>query len=348
MSMRDLDIALSHKLSGCTGPWARLQGFLALATVWIGSFFLGPLTPLVVWWLIRVDLTPLAVILGCWVLKSYLLPPAAGGSPTFCRFYLKAARWFDGGASLHLSRGCVDRLTALEDGPTMICFHPHGILPIGFTLNGAVRWVARDGDSLPARLRENKTVPDRVSGVMAAAIFQIPVLRRVMQAFGSCTPATKEGMRMLMAERRPFGILPGGMEELAYFSNGEEHVYIKRRAGFIKYALQYGCQLVVAYTFGEADLFRSCQPLRPLLMWSARTLGCVVPLYAGCWWCPLLPRTAVSLNTVWGEVIELPRIEQPSDEDVAKWHAVYMSALQRTFETHKARFGLADRTLIVH
>ncbi|CAN0469539.1 unnamed protein product, partial [Ectocarpus sp. 8 AP-2014] len=40
-------------------------------------------------------------------------------------------------------------------------------------------------------------------------------------------------------------------------------------------------------------------------------------------WCPLLPRR-VKLMTVFGEPLALPKIEQPSPEDVDKWHAAYV------------------------
>ena len=44
----------------------------------------------------------------------------------------------------------------------------------------------------------------------------------------------------LFQQRSDFGILPGGMEEVALFEFGRERVYLKRRKGFIKYALQHG------------------------------------------------------------------------------------------------------------
>lgn len=44
----------------------------------------------------------------------------------------------------------------------------------------------------------------------------------------------------LFRQRSDFGILPGGMEEVALFEFGRERVYLKRRKGFIKYALQHG------------------------------------------------------------------------------------------------------------
>lgn len=63
-------------------------------------------------------------------------------------------------------------------------------------------------------------------------------------------------------------------------------------------ALQYGYTVVIAFTFGESDLYRSLRVMRPLNLWLVKRFGFVLPIFAGCWWCPLLPRTDVQLHTV--------------------------------------------------
>jgi hypothetical protein len=91
-------------------------------------------------------------------------------------------------------------------------------------------------------------------------------------------------------------------------------VFIKQRAGFVKYALQHGALIYIGYTFGESDLYYSVSALEPLLFWLVRRYGFVVPIFYGKWWCPLLPRDDVPLNTVIGETIRLPKIENPTNE----------------------------------
>ena len=84
-----------------------------------------------------------------------------------------------------------------------------------------------------------------------------------------------------------FGILPGGMEEVALYTKGRERVYLKKRAGFIKYALQHGYLVQPAYTFGESDMYTSLQhPLyRKLCMWTLKNGGFVAPVFWGPrWW----------------------------------------------------------------
>ena len=84
------------------------------------------------------------------------------------------------------------------------------------------------------------------------------------------------------------------MQVLMYIS-GRERVYIRKRAGFIKYALQHGYRLCVGYTFGESDLYSSIQFSEKLRMWIVKTFGFVLPIFWGKYGplCPVLPNDDV-------------------------------------------------------
>ena len=104
------------------------------------------------------------------------------------------------------------------------------------------------------------------------------------------------------------------------------------------------------YTFGECDLYTSLQhPLyRKLCMLTLRHGGFVVPVFWGPrWWAPLLPRSDVAVHTVVGAPVQLPRVPEPTNEEVALWHGRYVAAVRELFDTHKARFGYSERELEV-
>ena len=108
-------------------------------------------------------------------------------------------------------------------------------------------------------------------------------------------------------------------------------------------------------------------------MWMLKTLGFVLPVFWGdTWWCPLLPKAHVKIDTgknhlfllslslclpstkahvkidtVLGSPMQLPRVANPSDEEVAKYHALYIQSLTDLFDRHKERFGYGGRTLEV-
>lgn len=224
----------------------------------------------------------------------------------------------------------------------MVCYHPHGVIPHGFCLNGAIRAKTRQPEK---NMPKEAMMHHSVSGLQAPILFRIPILRQMLQLFGCTVPATKKGMYSLLAKRMTFGIAVGGSEEVALHIRGRERLFLKKRAGFLKYALQFGFKVLIAYNFGESDLYSNVTFFEPVNMWLVKTFGFVLPVFWGRWWCPMIPRGDVALNTVFGEVLELPRIEEPTVEQVGEWHDKYMAAVNRVFETHKAQFGYADRKL---
>jgi len=62
-------------------------------------------------------------------------------------------------------------------------------------------------------------------------------------------------------------------------------------------------------------------------------------LYFGKWWCIFLPHDKLEMTTVVGKAIELPLIEDPTNEDVEKYHQMYMDALQDLFNRNKAKYA---------
>merc|ERR1719468_365642 len=124
----------------------------------------------------------------------------------------------------------------------MVCMHPHGILPLGFSFNGAIRVKTQQpGQYLPPGVN----IREDCNGVQAPVLWRIPFISAVLKLWDACTPASKQGMKRLMALGVPFGILPGGSEEVAVHEFGKENVYINSRRGFIKYGLEYGYGVIV-------------------------------------------------------------------------------------------------------
>lgn len=56
--------------------------------------------------------------------------------------------------------------------------------------------------------------------------------------------------------------------------------------------------------------------------------------------CFFLPMNDVDVITVVGKPLEMPTIAHPTREDVAKYHAQYVSRLQALFDKHKATYAV--------
>lgn len=265
-----------------------------------------------------------------------------------CRLVMQASKWFDKGVTVVLEESALEAME-VNDG-SMWCMHPHGTaLGFGFLLNGALRFKAMQPDQYLPEGLDQLVSPERLakaSGIQAPVLFRLPFVRAILLSLGVCTPATKQGIFGLFRKRSDFGLMPGGMEEVSIYKKGEDRVFIRKRAGFIKYALQHGYLLQLAYTFGECDLYDSMAWGHSLRMWGVKKYGFVAPVFWGDrWWCPLLPRSDVALSTVVGNTIQLPRIDSPTNEEVAHWHRVYMEQLKDLYERNKARFGYQSRSL---
>ena len=316
----------------------RVRGAAVHVMIWGFGMFVGPLSPVILAALLWRGFVFAAVVFVAAMAYPFVF--RVKESPFFCRVFLQSAYWMRNGASLWIDAGIYDDFRKGH----MACYHPHGVIPLGFSLNGAVRGKARTLDSFE---RNERPIDHNASGVQAPVLFRVPFLRHVLLSFGCSEPATKAAMFKLFRAGTTFGIVPGGSEEVAIHEYGKEKVYIRKRAGFLKYALQHGYKVAIVYSFGENDLYRSFSLLRPLNLWLVKKFGFVLPAFCGWWAFPLLPRPDGALNTVVGAVLDLPKIEEPADTDVETWHRTYIEALTSVFDTHKAQFGYADRTLII-
>ena len=155
-------------------------------------------------------------------------------------------------------------------------------------------------------------------------------------------------MMDIFKSKVPFGILPGGSEEIIISEAGKECIYIKNRAGFIKYALQHGYNLAIGYTFGESDLYKTIPYWKEWrLQFFKKTKIPLFMAYGPFWWLgmPFLPSRNKPLQTVFGNPIQLPHKPNPTNEEIEYYHDLYMKKLEDLFERNKTHFGYADRKL---
>jgi 2-acylglycerol O-acyltransferase 2 len=61
-------------------------------------------------------------------------------------------------------------------------------------------------------------------------------------------------------------------------------------------------------------------------------------------WGPL-PDPDTELNIVIGKPMELPLIESPTDEQITKYHDLYVQRIEQLFDTHKAKYASKDARL---
>ncbi|KAG7397773.1 hypothetical protein PHYBOEH_000227 [Phytophthora boehmeriae] len=212
---------------------------------------------------------------------------------------------------------------AKPDDHAVYAFHPHGVLSNGWAFNGAhhmsferahCRWL------------------------VAENLFWFPIMRDLLN-WMDFNSVAKSTFQRIMATGQNLCLIPGGFEEATLYERGKHRVYIKKRFGFIKLALQYGYKVHPVYTFGEEFAYHTF-PYFLRLRLKLNEFKIPGVLFYGLPQCFFLPCTDVDLITVVGKPLALPRIEHPTKEDVHKYHSQYVQALRNLFNKYKAVYAV--------
>jgi len=208
-------------------------------------------------------------------------------------------------------------------------FHPHGCLSVGFSVNGA--WGKEFHD------HAGMNTVHMIDKVLRQ---DNPYFKALCDVHGGIESLTKESIVQAMAGGRNVSFIPGGFEDATAMVHGKHSTVMKRRTGFIKYALQHGYRLHPIYSFGESDTYFTFSGFLTFRLWLNK-FGIPAVMFWGFPLFPLLPRPQTELMTCVGKAIQLPLIADPSKEDVSKWHKVYCDALVAVFEENKMAAGLS-------
>ncbi|XDA89293.1 hypothetical protein R6Z07F_018928 [Ovis aries] len=148
-------------------------------------------------------------------------------------------------------------------------------------------------------------------------------------------------------------IVIGRAHEALYAIPGEHCLTLRNRKGFVRLALRHRASLVPVYSFAENDIFRvkgfapdswqhlfqitfkKLEGISPCIFWgrglfSNKSWG-LVPL-------------ARPITTVVGRPIPVPQCPQPPEEQVDRYHVLYMKAVEQLLEEH--RRAAASRLLL--
>jgi len=161
-----------------------------------------------------------------------------------------------------------------------------------------------------------------------------PFFRLFSRLIGTIGSAGKSDMISYLKKGEHLALPPGGFEEATLTSTRQDRVFIKKRHGFIRLCLKFGVAVRPVYVFGEKDLFSNIQMLKKFRL-KLNRMGLPGILVWGEPLLPFLPKMNKSMHIIVGAPIALPKIENPSKDEVAKWHGKYIASLTGLFENHK-------------
>jgi 2-acylglycerol O-acyltransferase 2 len=234
-----------------------------------------------------------------------------------------------------------------------------------------------------------------VRTLAATILFRIPWIREICLWTG-CVDARKQTAEQIFQQQQTttnnknnlisLMVLPGGQMEQLLTQRGREIIYLKKRKGFIRLAMQYQVPIVPVYVFGCSDYYATsswAQSFR--IRWLLKYTGMAIPL---CWGIHFFCPSPIPTTVVFGKPIFIPTKETtttttipsisnrhtptttssstPQGEDrsantttistpmqlhpdqVDAVHAEFMTALQQLFDQHKHRLGYSDRQLEIY
>jgi hypothetical protein len=158
--------------------------------------------------------------------------------------------------------------------------------------------------------------------------------------------AKKETMLKLMGKGRNVALLPGGFEEASLYKRNRHKVFLKERKGFIKYALQYGYSVIPAYCFGEEKTYWEKNIASTSWRLWLNKYKIPASLFVGKYFL-FLPDDDVDIIVVIGKTLTFPHIENPTNEEVDKYHGEFVKALSELFDKYKGQYADSDSTLEV-
>jgi 2-acylglycerol O-acyltransferase 2 len=219
------------------------------------------------------------------------------------------------------------------------CYHPHGMFSWFMAATHLRHTLQLDRKWSPS------PVPHQ--GLAVRLLCDSPLFRHfIVDTVRSTWPADRKGMLELVKRGEAMALIPGGFHEAGITCRGLHRAYILHKKGFVKVALRYGYALYPSYVFGESDTYYNPQGLTKLRVWLAEfNVPAIIP--CGRWFFPPLPRRDLGLYHVVGSPILLPKLEDPTNEELDKYHTQYVQALRELFDRNKAHFGLADAQLEV-
>lgn len=301
----------------------RLFGRFAQVLMLICWVF-GLASPFVLLGLILAKYYLISVILATVMFYPYIFEIKPW--PAFGEFMLRISDTFESSEILieeppFLQDNCRDHL--------FCTIAPHGCFSWGFITNTGIR-------------PEIETF----RGCISTVLNNSPIFMYFNKWVRITVDSSKKFLNNALSNGENIALLPGGFEEATLSKFGVHRLYLSHRKGFITLLLKYGYKLKLCYTFGENRNYHNAQfGLRQRVAGGKYSIPGILPF--GAPWFPLLPRTPRLLTCFSRVVLEFPKIENPTLEDVNYWHSRYIEEVKKHFDRYKAYAGEPDAQLII-
>jgi diacylglycerol O-acyltransferase 2-like protein 6 len=216
-------------------------------------------------------------------------------------------------------------LHALENanGPVLFASEPHGVLPLG-AYWGNLNIVANQ----------------KILCCMSSSILKIPIMKHLL-TWTDAISADKITMSRHLNLGYSLNICPGGVKEVGYLGNPNTCVmFLRTRYGFTKLALEHGTSIVPSVTFGLQNAYDYWVPKWDIIRPLASRLGFYPMIFLGLGGIPFFQPKPCAMSVVVGSPIILPKIPNPTTDEIVKYHSLFIGEIERLFEEYKGAYDM--------
>ncbi|KAJ7996739.1 hypothetical protein DPEC_G00240150 [Dallia pectoralis] len=332
-----------------SNPWPALRSKMekhlqAISVLqWVITFLiLGTASTVLLIYLFCTDLWLIAAMYTAWLVFDWNTPKQGGRRSTWVRNWTVWTYFRD-----FFPIRLIKTHNLLPSRNYIFGYHPHGIFAFGAFCNFGTE-ATRFSEKFPGI---------RPSLATLEGNFKMPVFREYLMSGGIC-PVNRNSIDYLLSQNgtgNAVVIVVGGAAESLNCAPGINCVTLKNRKGFVRLALQKGSDLVPVYSFGENNVYkqvifkegtwwRLAQRKLQKILGFAPCLFHGVGLFCSDTW-GMVPYNK-PITTVVGEPITVPKIDQPPQELVDQYHAMYIRSLKTLFDNYKTRFGLKKSDIL--
>lgn len=224
-------------------------------------------------------------------------------------------------------------------------YHPHGVVAMG-----AMGAIGTNGANWSG------IFPNIPCSVLTLETqFAVPFYRDYLMALG-ISSVSKRNIKLVLAADQSVCIVIGGARESLLVKPNARKLVLKDRKGFIKIALsQKNVKLVPVFAFGENEIYDVLQPaknslLKKCQLFLKKISGFTIPLFHARgifnYDFGLLPYRR-PINVAVGTPIDIPYLESPTQEDIDKYHDIYVNGLLKLYNDNRKKFGYSSKLELV-
>jgi 1-acyl-sn-glycerol-3-phosphate acyltransferase len=216
---------------------------------------------------------------------------------------------------------------SLPNGRYIYMWHPHGLYNASQYLHIAsnlTKWPSQD-----------KNI--KITGFHG--LLWLPFISEIFEHIG-IVPTSYNEMKKTLVEETSLSVCPGGMREMLPVEGDETamRVFLKKRRGIFKLALETGTPLIPVISFGEHKLYEPIYTPKWIQDFLEPYDMCIpIPTVSSVlkWFSLISNPLTQPVITVVGEPVLVEKVENPSNSDIVRLRERYIDSLVAMYKKEK-------------